>query len=171
MRGDPVSSEASAQQTLMSMSWSWDGHFCLHITQAKSSTTPAIARTKMVFSKGNFWKPITCSAGEKIKGFPESWWPASLIYSASTKRWYSEECCQKKITALRLRETHHLIFLVDVQEVIYLWKAIWQELLKNKIKVSDLCSCCIVSEWKGERQMQNMALNRPLQNPTQGMRH
>ena len=85
--------------------------------------------------------------------------------------WYSEEYWQKKNTASRLRETHHLIFLVDVQEVIYLWKAIWQELLKNKIKVSDLCSCCIVSEWKGERQTQNMALNRPLQNPTQGMRH
>ena len=107
---------------------------------------------------------------KKKKGFPESWWPASLIYSASTKRWYSEECCQNN-TALRLRETHHLIFLVDVQEVIYLWKEIWQELLKIKIKISDLCSCCIVIEWKGERQTQNTALNRPPQNPTWGMRH
>lgn len=172
MRGNPVSSEASAQQTLMSMSWSSDGRFCLHITQPKSSMTPAIARTKMVFSKGNFWKPITCSGGEKKKKKasqnPDGR-PASYIQLPPKDD--TQKSAAKKNTALRLRETHHLIFLVDVQEVIYLWKAIWQELLKNKMKISDLCSCCIVSEWKGERQKQNMALNRPPQNPTQGMRH
>ena len=51
---------------------------------------------KMVFSKGNFWKPITCSGGEKNKGPSQNpdGQPASYI-QFPPKDDTQKRCCQK----------------------------------------------------------------------------
>lgn len=60
MRRNPVSSEASAQRSFISMDLSWDGHYELRIREAKPSTMPASARTNF----RNFQNSITWRGGQ-----------------------------------------------------------------------------------------------------------
>lgn len=99
MRGNPVSSEASAQQTLMSMSWSSDGHFVSISHSQNPQWHQLLPELKWSSQREISENLLLVVVGEKKKKKKASQNPDGrqpLIYSASTKRWYSEECCQKK---------------------------------------------------------------------------